>query len=121
MFIYELSGCGFESRCSHLNKSKFCRCGQGAKRKLKDVDSCLGYKSKCLCVQAVKSCSNSSGCIGCENPLGKNQGENPPNISSVKRLKRKHSLTTEAGMKYLQIHHKKAHWSIIEELILEPA
>ena len=101
------------------NKNKLCRCGQGAKRKLKDVVSCLEYKSKCPCLQAVKSCSNSCGCIGCENPFGKNQGADPPDISSVKRLRRKHSLTTEAGMKYLQIDHKKAHWSIIEELLLE--
>ena len=85
----------------------------------KDVVSCLEYKSKCPCLQAVKSCNNSCGCIGCENPFGKSQGEDPPDVSSVKRLRRKHSLTTEAAMKYLQIDHKKAHWSVIEELLLE--
>ena len=86
---------------------------------MKDVVSRLECKSKCLCLQAVKSCSNSCGCIGCESPFGKNQGADPPDISSVKQLRRKHSLTTEAGMKYLQIDHKKPHWSIIEELLLE--
>ena len=101
------------------NKSKLCRCGQGAERKLKDVVSCLECKSKCLCLQAVNSCSNSCGCIGCESLFGKNQGADPPDISLVKQLRRKHNLTTEAGMKYLQIDHKKPHWSIIEELLLE--
>ena len=86
---------------------------------MKDIVSCLEYKSECPCLQAVKSYSVSCGCIGCENPFDKNQGVDPPDVSSVKRLRRKHSLTTEAGMKYLQIDHKKAHWSIIEELLLE--
>ena len=86
---------------------------------MKDVVSCLEYKSKCLCLQAVKSCSSSCGCVGCESLFGKNQGVDPPDISSVKQLRRKHSLTIEAGMIYLQIDHKKPHWSIIEELLLE--
>ena len=46
-------------------------------------------------------------------------GEDPLVMSSVKRLKRKHNLTKEAGMKYLQIEHKETHWSIIEKLLLE--
>ena len=101
------------------NKNKLCRCDQGAKRKLKDVVSNLEYKSMCPCLQAVKSYSNSCGCIGCKNPFVKNQGEDPPIISSVKRMRRKHSLTAEAGMKYLQIDHKKTHWSIIKKSLLE--
>ena len=34
-------------------------------------------------------------------------------------MRRKHSLTAEAGMKYLQIDHKKSHWSIIKKSLLE--
>ena len=61
------------------NKNKLGRCGQGTKRKLKDLVSCLEYQSKCSCLlQTAKSCCNSCGCIGCENFFGKNQGEDPP-------------------------------------------
>ena len=87
----------------HHQTTKTSFAGQGAKRKLKSVVSCLEYKSKCPCLQAVKPCSNSCGSIGCENPFGKNQGKDPPDASSVKRLRRKHSLMTETGMKYLQV------------------
>ena len=55
-----------------FNKNNLCRRGQGVKRKLKDVVSCLESKSMCSCFQAVKSCSKS---CGCENPFGKNEGQ----------------------------------------------
>ena len=77
------------------NKSRLCRCGQGVKRKLKHVVFCLEYKSKCSCLQAFTSCSNSSGCIGYESPFGENREEDPQVASSVKQLINKHSLTTE--------------------------
>ena len=77
------------------NKNKLCRCGQGVKRKLKHVVFCLEYKSKCSCLQAFKSCSNSYGCIGCESSFGENREEDPQVASSVKQLISKHSLTTE--------------------------
>ena len=77
------------------NKNKLCRCGQGVRRKLKHVVFCLEYKSKCPCLQAFKSCSNSCGCIGCESSFRKNQEEDPQVASSIKQLINKHSLTTE--------------------------
>ena len=77
------------------NKNKLCRCGQGVKRKLKHVVFCLEYKSKCSCLQAFMSYSNSYGCIGCERPFGKNREEDSQVTSSVKQLINKHSLTTE--------------------------
>ena len=71
------------------NKKKIGSCGQGTKRILKNVVSYLECQSKCPCLQAVKSCSNSSGCIGCENLFSKNQGEDLPVTSSVEQQRRK--------------------------------
>ena len=77
------------------NKNRHCRCGQGVKRKLKHVVFCLEYKSKCSCLQAFTSCSNSYGCIGYESLFGENREEDPQVASSVKQLINKHSSTTE--------------------------
>ena len=63
---------------TNRQKNKLGSCGQGTKRILKNIVSYLECQSKCPCLQAVKSCSNSSGCIGCENLFSKNQGEDSP-------------------------------------------
>ncbi|PFX20184.1 hypothetical protein AWC38_SpisGene15389 [Stylophora pistillata] len=87
-----------------------CLCGQGARKKQSNINSCDSFKKRCKCFQSVRGCSDMCQCIGCENTHGKKakKGERsyPTQLGSRKR--RSHELITE-GMSGKQFLLKRPH------------
>ena len=49
-----------------------CRCGQGSRKKVKDITSCDQFHKRCKCFQGLQGCTDTCNCRGCENPYGGN-------------------------------------------------
>ncbi|XP_032232654.2 uncharacterized protein LOC116615103 [Nematostella vectensis] len=109
-------------KANGANSAGSCRCGQGAKKKEKDLRSCHSFKSRCKCFQSVKRYSDCD-CLGCENPYGKKMQRDHSKVT-LTRKRMATRMTTEmvAGKKFAQkldgtgnIAHG---WTLFEELIV---
>ena len=99
-----------------------CRCGKGAKRKMKDFISCHEFKSGCKCFQNVVGCSIYCQCLNRTNPRGKRNPEGKP-ITCVSRKRRHHENITNRlpGKVYTELKAggtTNVQWTLFEELVL---
>eukprot|EP00111_Clytia_hemisphaerica_P023308 TCONS_00068586-protein len=108
------------SKIQTSNKNVGCRCGQGAKRKQKQVVSCKEFRSRCPCYQKVRPCTDECSCIGCENPHGVKSNVQIP-VKSATRVRRQHNSTKNiSGKSFLQMNHCEAPeiFNRLEEFVL---
>ena len=94
------------------DNSVTCRCGEGAKKKKKNVPSCHEFKS------------DSCNCLNCWNLFGKRSMTNTPGKATGTRKRRKHAMSTKStssGKMYWDKTGDNANiyrWTLFEELIL---
>lgn len=107
-----------------LGNDDSCRCGQGAKKNKKDIISCDVFKKRCKCFQGVRGCTDRCRCLGCENPYGKNIGEQQRSSSNTGTRKRRAPQMSSETMSGKDFISKKPHhgvnsqWTFFEELVL---
>jgi hypothetical protein len=104
--------------------TNFGRCGQGARKKEKDISSCDDFKKRCKCFQSLRGCTDNCQCIGCQNPHGKYKPKSYKNTTaSLTRKRRAPRMTTSSltGREFVKKQFKeeiKYRWTFFEELIL---